>query len=124
MLTERSDGVTEPGPERVAPTFVPPRRPRLAPYVPVSLLGAGAATFAIQNGSPITIRFLAWALEGMPLGGALLGYLAAGVFCAAVPLFIGRRRLQARFHRLEQHLAPTAMKSQETQRRPEQPAGH
>jgi len=123
MLTERSVGVIEPSAERVAPPSVAPRRPRLAPYVLVSLLGAGAATLAIQNGAPITIHFLAWGLEGMPPGGALLGFLAAGVFFAAVPLFIGRRRLQARLHGLEQHLAPTAMTSEETQRRPEQPAG-
>ncbi|MDP3940447.1 MAG: YihY/virulence factor BrkB family protein [Deltaproteobacteria bacterium] len=124
MLTERSVGVTEPSAESVAPTFVPPQRLRLAPYVLVSLLGAAAATLAIQNGSPITIHFLAWVLEGLPLGGVLLGSLAAGVLFAAVPLLIGRRRLQARLLRLEQHLAPTAMKSQETHHRPELPAGH
>lgn len=102
MLTERSVGVTEPRIERGARTSVPPRRPRLAPYVLVGLLGAAVATLAIQNGSPITIRFLVWAPEGMPLGGVLLGFLAAGVCCAAVPLLIGRRRLQVRLHRLEQ----------------------
>lgn len=115
MLTERSFGVTEPSAEPAAPTPVPPRRPRLAPYVLASLLGAAAATLAIQNGSLITIHFLVWALEGMPLGGVLLGFLAGGVSFTAVPLLIGRRRLQVRLRRLEQHLAPTAMKSQETQ---------
>jgi membrane protein len=124
MLTERSFGVTEPSVERGAPTSVPPRqRRRLAPSVLVSLLGAAAATLAIQNGTPITIHFLVWALDGMPLGGVLLGFLAAGVSFAAVPLLIGRRRLQVRLHRLEQRCAPTAMKFQEEHRRPEVPAG-
>lgn len=77
ILTDRSLGVTEPTVERVAPTSVSARRRRLSLYVLVSLLGATASTLAIQNGAPVTIRFLAWTLEGVPLGGALLGCLAA-----------------------------------------------
>ena len=123
MLTERSFGVTEPSADPVAPTAVPPRQPRRAPYVLVGLLGAVAATLAVQNDSLITIRLLAWVIEGMPLGRVLLGCLFAGMSVAAVPLLIGRRRLKMRVHALEQRLALTAMKRQEANHRSGLPTG-
>lgn len=119
MLTERSFGVTEPSADPV----VPPRQPRRAPYVLVGLLGAVAATLAVQNDSLITIRLLVWVIEGMPLGRVLLGCLFAGMSVAAVPLLIGRRRLKMRVHALEQRLALTAMKPQETNHRSGLPTG-
>jgi len=55
--------------------------------------------FALQNGSPITLRFLVWAAQDVPLAGVVLLALAAGVLIAGLPLSIRRWRLCARLRR-------------------------
>jgi hypothetical protein len=49
----------------------------------------------------MSVRFLAWSLEEVPLAGAILVALAAGFLLAAVPLSIGRWRARARVRALE-----------------------
>jgi uncharacterized integral membrane protein len=70
-------------------------------YLIVALLAAGVAVFALQNGAPTPVRFLAWNLEGLPLAGLILGALAAGLLIAGIPLGIQRWKARARVRRLE-----------------------
>ena len=77
-------------------------------YLIAAVLAAAVAVFALQNGAPTPVRFLAWNLEGIPLAGLILGALAAGLVIAGIPLGIQRwtaraqaRRLEARVNELE-----------------------
>ena len=70
-------------------------------YLIAAVLAAGVAVFALQNGAPTPVRFLAWNLEGVPLAGLILGALAAGLVIAGVPLGIQRWQARAQARRLE-----------------------
>jgi uncharacterized integral membrane protein len=81
-------------------------------YLLVAVLASGVALFALQNGTPATVRFIAWNLDGVPLAGLILGTLAAGVLIAGIPLLIQRSKarrqavqLQTRVKELEARLA-------------------
>lgn len=74
---------------------------RTLPIAAAAILGAAAAQFALQNGSPITLRFLVWAAHDVPLAGVVLLALAAGALVAGLPLSISRWRLRARLRRIE-----------------------
>ena len=95
-------------------------------YLIAAVLAAGVAVFALQNGAPTPVRFLAWNLEGVPLAGLILGALAAGLVIAGVPLGIQRwnaraqaRRLEARVRELEARTpAPTPRGSAPSARPP------
>ena len=83
-------------------------------YLIAAVLAAGVAVFALQNGAPTPVRFLAWQLESVPLAGLILGALAAGLVIAGIPLGLQRwnaraqaRRLEARVKELEAR-APAA----------------
>src|SRR5688500_13493241 len=65
-------------------------------YVIVAILSAGVAVFALQNNTPLSVRFLGWALDGVPLAGAILGSLATGMLVVAIPLMISRWRWRRR----------------------------
>jgi uncharacterized integral membrane protein len=67
----------------------------------VGVLSAAVAVFALQNNQPVSLRFIAWSLAGVPLAGALLVSLAAGLILAAVPLAIANWRLRRRLRALE-----------------------
>jgi uncharacterized integral membrane protein len=70
-------------------------------YLVVALLAAAVAVFALQNGSPTPVRFLAWSLDGVPLAGLILGSFAAGVIIGVVPLAVHRWRARSQLRRLE-----------------------
>jgi uncharacterized integral membrane protein len=73
-------------------------------YFVVALLAAIVAVFALQNGTPATVRFLVWNLEGVPLAGLILGAFAAGLVIAGVPLAIQRWRARSHARRLGAHV--------------------
>jgi uncharacterized integral membrane protein len=73
-------------------------------YLLVAVLAAVVAIFALQNGAPATVRFLAWNLDGVPLAGLILGAFAAGLVIAGVPLGIQRWRARSQARRLEAHV--------------------
>jgi len=82
-------------------------------YVIVAVLSAAVAVFALQNNQTMSLRFIAWSLDGIPLAGAILASLAAGFIIAAVPFafssFKWRRRaraLEARVETLEAAARP------------------
>jgi uncharacterized integral membrane protein len=70
-------------------------------YLLVAVLAGVVAVFALQNGTPTTVRFFAWHLEGVPLAGLILGAFTAGLVIAGVPLGIQRWRARSRVRRLE-----------------------
>ena len=73
-------------------------------YLLVALLAAIVAVFALQNGTPATVRFLVWNLNAIPLAGLILGAFAAGLIIAGVPLGIQRWRARSQARRLEGHI--------------------
>jgi uncharacterized integral membrane protein len=73
-------------------------------YFVVALLAATVAVFALQNGTPATVRFLVWNLEGVPLAGLILGAFAAGLVIAGVPLVIQRWRARSHARQLGAHV--------------------
>ncbi len=103
LLTEREQGaaaesIAEPAAAEGPPPSPPPRT---LPIAAAAILGAAAALFALQNGSPITLRFLVWAAHDVPLAGVVLLALAVGALIVGLPLSISRWRLRARLRRLE-----------------------
>ena len=70
-------------------------------YVIVGILSAAVAIFALQNNQPLSVRFIAWSLENVPLAGAILVALAAGLILAAVPFVFSNWRLRSRARALE-----------------------
>jgi uncharacterized integral membrane protein len=70
-------------------------------YILVALLSAAVAVFALQNNESMSLRFLAWSLDNVPLAGALLAALGVGLVLAALPLSISRWRLRSRARALE-----------------------
>ena len=70
-------------------------------YIVVAILSAAIAVFALQNNQPMSLRFLAWSIENVPLAGAVLLSLAAGILLAAAPLSIARLRWRRRARALE-----------------------
>ena len=65
-------------------------------YIVVAILSAGVAVFALQNNTPMSVRFLAWSLEGVPLAGAILVSLATGMLVVGIPMMISRWRWRRR----------------------------
>ncbi len=74
-------------------------------YLLVAVIAAAVAVFALQNGQPAPVRFLGWTLDGVPLAGAILGALLAGLIVAGVPLGIARWRWRSRARLLEKRVA-------------------
>ena len=70
-------------------------------YILVGVISAAVAVFTLQNHQPMPLRFVAWTLDGVPLAGAILAALAAGLILAAVPLSIELWRSRARMRALE-----------------------
>ena len=76
-----------------------------AAYILVALISATVAVFALQNGQPTAFRFLGWSLDNVPLAGAILAALVAGLVVAGVPLALARWRWRSRNQSLEARCA-------------------
>jgi uncharacterized integral membrane protein len=74
-------------------------------YVLVAIVAAAVAVFALQNGEPTRVRFIAWTVDGFPLAGLILISLASGLVVAGVPLMIQRWRLRSRLRAAERRVA-------------------
>ena len=85
-------------------------------YIVVALLSAAIAVFALQNNQPMSVRFLAWSLDNVPLAGAILASLGAGLVLAAIPLSISSWRHRSRARSLEHkvEMLESALTSRET----------
>jgi len=69
-------------------------------YILVGVLSAAVAVFALQNNQTMSLRFIVWSLDAVPLAGAILGALATGLILAAVPLSIELWRQRSRVRAL------------------------
>lgn len=65
-------------------------------YVFVVIVAAAVAVFALQNGQPTALKFLTWSVDAMPLAGAILLALGAGLVVAGLPLGVERWRWRSR----------------------------
>ncbi len=74
-------------------------------YLVVALVAAAVAVFALQNGAPTPVRFIAWSADGLPLAALILISLASGLVIAGVPLMLQRWRLRARLRAAERRVA-------------------
>lgn len=85
-------------------------------YLVVAILAAAVAVFALQNGTPTNVRFIAWGLEGVPVSALILASLAAGLAVAGIPLWLQRWRLRARVRTLEARVRMLESAVEERQR--------
>jgi putative membrane protein len=74
-------------------------------YVLIALIGAAVAVFALQNLDPVTVRFLGWRIEGIPLALVILLSLMVGAFSASLVGLVQHLRLRSRIRQLERSLA-------------------
>jgi uncharacterized integral membrane protein len=74
-------------------------------YVFVAVLASAITVFALQNGTPTTIRFLFWSVDGASLATIILLSAAAGIALVGVPLVVERWRLRSQLRTLETRLA-------------------
>lgn len=70
-------------------------------YLVVVVVAVAVAIFALQNTLSVSVRFLAWRLEQMPLAAVVLLSLAAGIVIAGVPMWFRLWRLRSRLKGLE-----------------------
>ncbi len=93
-------------------------------YIVVAVLSAAVAVFALQNTQPTSLRFLVWSIDSMPLAGAVLVSLAAGLVLAAVPLSIVNWRRRSRIRALEARVSmlETSLATRDAPRSPRVPA--
>src|SRR4030095_88075 len=77
-------------------------------YTLMTVVGAPAAIFAIQNIDPVVIRFLVWRIEGMPLALVILLSAFAGLVLATMIAMVQQLRLYSRIRALERQQPPAA----------------
>lgn len=73
-------------------------------YLIVGILSAAVAVFALQNNQPMSLRFISWTIDSVPLASAVLAALAVGLLLAAVPLSYEAWRWRSRARRLESRI--------------------
>jgi uncharacterized integral membrane protein len=74
-------------------------------YGVVAVLAVLVTTFALQNTEPVSVRFLVWSRDTVPLAGVVLGSVAVGLVIAGVPLLVTRLRHRSRVRSLEARIA-------------------
>jgi uncharacterized integral membrane protein len=74
-------------------------------YGVVAVLAVLVTTFALQNTEPVSVRFLAWSRDTVPLAGVVLASVAVGLVIAGVPLLVTRLRHRSRVRSLEARLS-------------------
>jgi uncharacterized integral membrane protein len=70
-------------------------------YLIVAVLAAAVAIFALQNGTPVAVRFLVWTIRDVSIAALTLVSLATGLVLAGLPPSITRWRLRSRARTLE-----------------------
>jgi uncharacterized integral membrane protein len=90
-------------------------------YLIVAVIASGITVFALQNITPISVRFLVWSLPETPLATVILVSVGAGVVLVGFPLLISRWRLRARARSLEARLASAEARANERESPPRPP---
>ena len=75
-------------------------------YVLVALVGAAITLFAVQNNTPVVVRFIGWRIEE-PVSLVVLLSALAGVVLTALLGVVRHWRLRSRIRQLENQLART-----------------
>jgi uncharacterized integral membrane protein len=70
-------------------------------YVIVAILTAAIVVFAFQNGTPVSVKFLAWTVPEVSAAAVILIALVTGLLIAAIPLWLQRWRLRVKVRALE-----------------------
>ena len=74
-------------------------------YLLVAVVASGITIFALQNTTPVSLRFLLWSLPETPLATVILISVVAGIVLVGLPSSISRWRLRGRARSLEARLA-------------------
>jgi uncharacterized integral membrane protein len=82
-------------------------------YVVVALLTAAIVVFAFQNGTPLSVKFLAWTVPEVSAAAVILIALVTGLLIAAIPLWLQRWRLRVRVRGLESQVRQLESKLEE-----------
>jgi putative membrane protein len=91
-------------------------------YLIVAVIASAITIFALQNTTPISVRFLVWSLPETPLASVILVSVVAGILLVGLPLTISRWRLRARARSLEARLASAEARANERASLPGSPA--
>ena len=73
-------------------------------YLIVAILTAAVVIFAFQNGTPVSVKFLAWTVPEVSAAAVILIAFVSGLLIAAIPLWLQRWRLRSRARGLESQL--------------------
>ena len=82
-------------------------------YLVVALLTAAIVVFAFQNGTPLSVKFLAWTVPEVSAAAVILIALVTGLLIAAIPLWLQRWRLRVRVRGLESQVRQLESKLEE-----------
>jgi uncharacterized integral membrane protein len=88
-------------------------------YLVVAVVAVAVAIFAMQNTMPVTVSFLAWRFEEVPLAAVVLVSLAAGIVLIGVPLWFKVWRLRNRLHAVTAATAAAPEPAATAQERPD-----
>jgi uncharacterized integral membrane protein len=75
-------------------------------YVVVAVVAVAVAVFTMQNTASVTVRFLIWQIEEVPLAAVILSALVTGGVIVGVPLGLGRWRLRRQLRDRRRDLPP------------------
>jgi uncharacterized integral membrane protein len=67
----------------------------------IAVVASAIAVFTLYNAEPVTVRFLAWRAEHVPLAAVVLIAVAVGVLPVSLIGFVTRLRLRHRIRQLE-----------------------
>lgn len=74
-------------------------------YVLVAALAVAVAVFAMQNTTTVSVHFLFWEIERLPLAAVILFSFGVGVVLVGIPLWLQRWHLRGRLRTLERRIA-------------------
>lgn len=70
-------------------------------YLIVTVVAVAVAVFAMQNTTPVDVRFIVWQLGQTPVAAVVLASLGAGLVIAGLPLWFQLWRARRRVRALE-----------------------
>lgn len=74
-------------------------------YLVVAVVAAAVAVFALQNTTPVDLRFIVWKMPQVPLATVVLLSVASGIVVVGVPLWYRLWRLRGQVRDVERAVA-------------------